>query len=142
MVHVTLVGEKQAKVGTIFIFKGALLECRDCKYKQVCFNLKEGKWYKVTAIRPARHECQIHEGGVRAVEVEAIPFEAGVRSRIAVEGSTVTLEDKGCERIGCAHYRICHPHGKRFGEKYKIIKMKGTLDCPDGERISLVILED
>jgi uncharacterized protein (UPF0179 family) len=142
MVHVTLVGVKQAKVGGLFIFKGPLLECRECKYKQVCFNLEEGKWYKVTALRPAWHECEVHEGGVRAVEVETIPFEAGVKSRMTVEGSTVTLEEKGCDNIGCVHFRLCHPPGKKAGNKYKIIKLKGTLECPDGEKISLVLLED
>jgi uncharacterized protein (UPF0179 family) len=142
MVHVTLIGEKQAKVGNVFIYNGPLRECRDCKYKTVCFNLKEGKWYKVSSIRTVRHECRIHEGGVRAIEVEPVPFEAGVRSRMTVEGSTVTLEDKGCRKIGCDHYRLCHPWGKKTGEKYRILELKGNLDCPEGERITHVVLDD
>lgn len=142
MVHVTLVGERLAKLGSIFVFRGPLLECRDCKYKQVCFNLAEGKNYRISRLRDARHECKVHDGGVRAVEVEVVPFKAGVKSRIAVEGSIVPLEDKGCRRIGCDHYWICHPPGKKTGEKFKIKRLMGTLECADGERISLVLLED
>lgn len=142
MVHVTLVGEKQAKVGYVFIFKGPLLECRDCKYKQVCFNLEEGKRYRVKALRDAMHECRVHEERVRAVEVETVPFEAGVKSRIAVEGSIVPLEDKGCKNMACTHFRLCHPVGKKAGGKFKILRIRGTLDCPEGERITQVLLDD
>lgn len=142
MVHVTLVGEKLAIVGKVFIFRGPLLECRDCKYKQVCFNLAEGRSYKVSRLRDAKHGCKVHEGGVRAVEVELVPFEAGIKSRIAVEGSIVPLEEKGCRKIGCDHYWLCHPAGKKMGEKYKIKRLIGTLECPIGERISRVLLED
>lgn len=142
MVHVTLVGERQAKVGQVFIFNGPLLECRECKYKQVCFNLEQGKRYKVTRIRDAKHGCKIHEGGVMAVEVEIVPFEAGVKSRIAIEGSIVPLDEKGCRRIGCDHYRTCHPLGKKIGDKFKILKIFGILDCPEGLRITRVVLED
>ena len=94
MVHVTLVGLKQAKKDMVFVFKGPLLECRECKYKQVCFNLEEGKRYKVTALRDATHECGIHEGGVRAVEVEVIPFEGAISGRMVLEGSIVPLDTR------------------------------------------------
>ena len=142
MVHVTLVGLKQAKKDMVFVFKGPLLECRDCKYKQVCFNLEEGKRYKVTAIRDATHECEIHEGGVRAVEVEVIPFEGAISGRMVLEGSIVPLDDKGCGNRGCPHFRMCHPPDKKIGNKFKIIKVLGAVECPEDRRVTKCLLED
>ncbi|PJB22268.1 MAG: hypothetical protein CO114_00925, partial [Euryarchaeota archaeon CG_4_9_14_3_um_filter_38_12] len=72
MVLVTLVGEKIAKKDNEFIYIGSLPECRGCKLKTVCFNLDEGRRYKITNIRDIHHDCKIHEGGVRIVEVEKI----------------------------------------------------------------------
>lgn len=73
MVLVTVVGEQQCKKGFEFVFGGPLAECRECKVKNVCFHLEQNKEYRVTETRDVHHECKIHEGGVRVVEVEKLP---------------------------------------------------------------------
>lgn len=67
---VTLIGEKLAKEGDAFTYIGPNNECRNCKLKTVCFNLKPGKAYKITKIRDKRHSCDIHDKNVVVVEVQ------------------------------------------------------------------------
>src|SRR4030067_1173246 len=117
MVLVTVVGESQCKKGFEFVFGGPLADCRDCKVRNVCFHLEQNKWYKVTEIRDVHHECRIHEGGVRVVEVEKIPIQAAVPTRIAVEGSMMTFEETDCDVVGGAHYRLGKPFGPRAGAR-------------------------
>ena len=90
MVLVTVVGESQCKKGFEFVFGGPLAECRECKVKNVCFHLEQNRWYRVTGIRDVHHDCRVHEGGVRVVEVERVPTRAAIPNAQAVEGSIIT----------------------------------------------------
>jgi hypothetical protein len=141
MVAVTLVGEKQAKEGRTFVFLGPLGECRDCRLKTVCFNLEEGRTYAITAVRNVHHDCKIHESGVRVVEVEKAPIRASVYPRNALEGTTVVWEQKDCPNIGCPNFLLCGPRGMKPGEKYRVVKVLGFLECPDGVQLKEVMLE-
>jgi uncharacterized protein (UPF0179 family) len=141
MVAVTLVGEKQAKEGRTFVFLGPLGECRDCRLKTVCFNLEEGRTYTITAVRNVHHDCKIHESGVRVVEVEKAPIRASVYPRNALEGTSVVWEQKDCPNIGCQHFLLCGPRGMKAGEKYRVVKVLGLLECPDGVQLKEVMLE-
>jgi hypothetical protein len=141
MVAVTLVGEKQAKEGRTFVFLGPLGECRDCKLKTVCFNLEEGRTYTIMAVRNVHHDCKIHESGVRVVEVEKAPIRAAVFTRNALEGTSVVWEQKDCINIGCPNFYLCGPRGIKAGEKYRVVKVLGILDCPDGVPLKEVLLE-
>jgi uncharacterized protein (UPF0179 family) len=139
LVHVTLVGEKQAREGNVFVYTGPLMDCRECKYKLVCFNLVEGKRYKINTIRDAKHECIIHEGGVRAVEVALHPFEAVVDSRHANKDSVVVYKEPKCKVLDCNHYRLCHPVGVKPGAKFKVTKVWEEISCPaDNKRVRVV----
>ena len=69
---VTLIGEKLAKKDEEFIYIGPNNECRNCKLKTVCFNLKPGRKYRITNIRDKRHNCNVHEGTAAVVEVQDI----------------------------------------------------------------------
>ena len=75
---VTLVGEIQAEIGNTLIFRGPLSECRDCKRKTVCFNLEEGTLYEIVSVRDKHHDCDVHEGGVRVVELKKAPVETSL----------------------------------------------------------------
>ncbi|MFQ5909671.1 MAG: UPF0179 family protein [Thermoplasmata archaeon] len=130
MVLVTLVGEKQVREGNEFVYSGPLSECRDCRLKGVCFNLEEGKRYRISSVRRLHHSCRVHEEGVRVVEVEVVPVEAAVGIRSAVEGSTVTLKFPECKEIGCDYYRLCHPLGLRTRQKATIVEVRRRIDCP------------
>jgi len=140
MVLVTLVGEQLAKKDKDFIYMGSLSECRDCKLKNVCFNLEDGCRYKITNIRDVRHDCKIHEGGVRIVEVEKTLLPAAVESKNAIEGETVRI-NPDCKNIGCDYYFLCCPVGVKPEMKLKISKIKGDIKCPENKNLKEVLLE-
>jgi uncharacterized protein len=141
MVAITLVGEKQAKEGQMFVFVGPLTECRDCKLKTVCFNLEEGRTYVIKSVRTVHHDCKVHEGGVRVVEVEKSPIRTTIPSRAALEGTTYAWQGKECQNLGCERYIMCTPKGMKAGEKYRIVKVAGYVECPDGESLKEVVLD-
>lgn len=140
MVLVTLVGEQLAKKDNEFIYTGSLSECRGCKLKTVCFNLDEGHRYKITNTRDIHHDCKIHEGGVRIVEVEKTLLPAAVESKNAIEGETVSI-NPDCKNIGCDFYFLCCPVGVKPGMKLKISKIKGDISCPEEKNLKEVLLE-
>ena len=125
---VTLIGEKLAKKDHEFIYIGPNNECRNCKLKTVCFNLKPGRKYKITNIRDKRHNCNVHEGTAAVVEVQDLPITIAIDSKLS-EGSTIKIEDKGCRSIGCENYELCNGSLNK-DKKYKIIKIFEKIDCP------------
>ena len=139
---VTLVGETQAKIGNTLIFRGPLSECRDCKRKTVCFNLEEGTLYEIVSVREKHHDCDMHEGGVRVVELKKAPIETSLDSKHAIEGSTVSIEKEGCLNIGCENYRLCFSLGLKSNRKFRVTKVKNDLNCPEGRSLKVVILEE
>ena len=138
MTLVTLIGEKQAREGYEFIFRGPIPDCKECRLKTVCFSLTEGKRYRVKGIRPIKHRCKIHEEEVRIVEVEEVPIDAALPEKAAMEGAVFMLEKPDCDRIGCENYRLCSPVGTKEGGKYKVVSVSGGFDCPDGERMKKI----
>ncbi len=142
MVLVTVVGEQQCKKGFEFVFGGPLAECRDCKVKNVCFHLEPNRWYRVTEIRDVHHECKVHEGGVRVVEVEKLPTKAAIPSRAAIEGTMLTFEETDCDRIGCPNFRLCRPYGAVEGTRFRVAAVKSDeLECPMGRSLRVVLLD-
>jgi uncharacterized protein (UPF0179 family) len=138
---VTLVGETQAKMGIHFLFRGSLPECRDCKRKTVCFNLEEDTLYEIIGVRDKHHDCNIHEGGVRVVELKKSPIQTTLDSRHAIEGATVTLERDECLQRGCEHYSVCFVLGTNNNKKFKVAKIEGDVTCPDKRNLKMVLLE-
>jgi len=125
---VTLIGEKLAKKDCEFIYIGPNNECRNCKLKTVCFNLKPGRKYKITNVRDKRHNCNVHEGTAAVVEVQDLPILITVDSKLS-EGDSIKIEDKGCRSIGCINYELCNTSQNKV-KKYKIIKILEKLECP------------
>ncbi len=138
---VTLVGERQVKEGNEFIYLGSLTDCKDCKLKGVCFNLEEGRKYRIKGVRGVRHECKIHEGGVRVVEVERAPLTVATNGKSAIEGSVITFEVPNCNETMCETYRLCHPIAFKNGIKAKIIGVGRDLACSRGYGLKEVIVE-
>ncbi len=141
MVLVTVVGEQQCRIGFEFVFGGPLAECRDCKVKNVCFHLDPNRRYKVTDIREVHHECRMHEGGVRVVEVERLPTKGALPKMTAVEGAMITFEVNGCKSIGCPHFRLCRPRGAAEGMRFRIVQVDEELECPKGKNMRAVLLD-
>lgn len=138
---VTLIGEKIAKVGSEFIYCGPLSECKDCRLRNVCFALDEGKLYRITKVRDVKHDCDIHEGGARVVEVERCETPLLLESRLAINGSTITYTLKEqCLNLGCEYYRYCFPNYLKGGEKLRIITVGKDILCPEGIKLTEVKL--
>ncbi len=84
---------------------------------------------------------EIHEEGVRVVQVEKVPIRCAIVRRQAMEGSTITFEDIRCRTLGCANYRTCHPLGLEKNMKCKVTSVCDELVCPEGLKIIEVLLE-
>jgi len=140
MTFVTLIGEKLAKEGNEFVYFGITKQCRGCKLKMVCSNLKEGRKYRITKVREnAHHNCGLYEGGVVAVEIEKLPIITTI-SKESAEGTKVTYKEVDCDNISCENYRLCHPGVKET--KYNIIEVIEDVKCPLGYELKKVALDD
>lgn len=139
---VTLIGEKLAKEGNIFTYLGPNNECRNCKLKTVCFNLKPGRTYKITKIRDKRHSCSVHDGNAAVVEVQEQPVVAAIDKKHS-KGDTIKTEKKECGNIGCTFYELCNHLALKKDKEYKITKTYDEkIDCPIGYELQKVELTD
>jgi len=127
---VTLIGEKIAKKDIEFTYLGPNNECRNCKLKTVCFNLKPGRKYKIINVRDKRHNCNVHEGTAAVVEVQEIPILTAIERDIS-EGDKTKIKEKNCRNIGCENYELCSITINKDKE-YKITKIFESITCPDG----------
>jgi len=137
---VTLIGEKLAKKENEFTYLGPNNECRNCKLKTVCFNLKPGRKYKITSVRDKRHNCNVHEGTAAVVEVHEMPILTAIDKKLSNE-SKIKIENNGCKSIGCINYELCSVTLQKDKE-YKIIKVYGSIDCPIGHDLQKAELLD
>ncbi len=139
MAFVTLIGKNLAKEGTEFAYVGITKKCRNCKLKTVCSNLKAGRSYKVLKVREKEHECDLHQGGVVAIEIEKLPFVAVVKKEQA-EGTVTSFHEEDCEEISCKNYCFCHPSVNE--KEYQIVEILGDIKCPLGYKLKKVVLND
>jgi uncharacterized protein (UPF0179 family) len=139
---VTLIGEKIAKEDNEFIYIGPNNDCRNCKLKTVCFNLKPGRKYKITKIRDKRHSCSIHEGNTAVVEVTEMPLIVAIEKNL-IEESTIKIEEKNeCRNIGCDNFKLCNNLALQNEKTYVIKNIYDTVICPIGNELKKVELVD
>lgn len=144
--HITLIGTSLASEGKEFIYRGGTEACEGCPHRKTCLNLEEGVRYRVVDVRDGGQvlDCAIHdEGGVQAVEVSESRVVGQVESRMAFEGSIVTIEQDACDKKDCPAYKYCVPEGFDFGEPYTINEVVGEnpVDCHYDKSLNLVELE-
>jgi len=137
---ITLIGEKLAKKDAEFVYLGPNNECKNCKLKTVCFNLKLGRRYKITNIRDKKHNCNIHEGNAAVIEVEELPIITSIDKKIN-EGKNTKIEKKSCNSIGCFYYEICNITIQK-DKKYTVKKILEEIECPLGYEINKVELKE
>jgi uncharacterized protein (UPF0179 family) len=130
---VTLIGEKLAKSDAEFIYIGPNNECRNCKLKTVCFNLKIGRKYKITSIRDKKHNCNVHEGTVIVVEVQETPIIAAIDKKIS-EGTKTKMENVECRNIGCDNYKLCSINLNK-DKTFVVKKIIEDIECPIGNEL-------
>jgi uncharacterized protein (UPF0179 family) len=141
---ITLIGIGLAKTGTEFVFNGPANECETCKLKNTCLNLDVGRRYRIVAVRGnLKHDCALHDTGVKAVEVVESPSVVAIDSKNAFVGSRILFKQNECEVFDCKIYELCHPDGFVREEKYTISEVLGdTPDkCPEGKSLKLVELK-
>jgi uncharacterized protein (UPF0179 family) len=130
---VTLIGEKLARKETEFIYIGPNNECRNCKLKTVCFNLKIGRKYIITDIREKRHNCNNHEGTVAVVEVQEMPIVTSIGKELS-EGAKTKINRKKCRSIGCTNYELCNISINE-DKNFVVKKVYESIDCPIGYKL-------
>ncbi|NQE05000.1 hypothetical protein C5S32_03920 [ANME-1 cluster archaeon GoMg1] len=125
--RVTLVGAKLAKAGDEFIFLGLPEKCEECKLKKSCANLEVGRRYRIEHVRDEiKHDCYIHEDGVRVVEVTEPPLKVAIDAKHAVKGAKIVFNP------AVADYEesdLCHPTGLKEGDRCIIL---GVVDDAQG----------
>ncbi len=137
----TIIGENLAKKGLKFVYLGPASECKDCKVKTICLALEAGRMYEIKEVRDKTHDCRIHEGKGKVVEVVKVPVEAILPSRLAMEGSTIKYSSEECPDMTCPYYDICHSRALNDGVKYRVSRIKKDIKCPGGKSMKLVLLE-
>jgi len=140
---ITLIGVDLAKIGTEFVFNGPTNECETCKLKNTCLNLDLGRRYRIVAVRGnMKHDCALHDIGVKAVEVMESPSVAAIDSKNAFVGSRILYKQNECETFDCKIYELCHPSGVASDEKYVISAVLGDVPgaCAEGKSLKLVEL--
>ncbi|MDR3102591.1 MAG: UPF0179 family protein [Methanocalculaceae archaeon] len=134
---VTIVGSVLAREGAEFVYAGMIAACEVCKVRNVCHRakLKDGRRYRVTVVRPAKHECSVHEGGAVVVEVTEAQITAVIPARSAAIRTRITYTPVCGDRF-CKGYVFCHPDGMIEAGRYVVLEILGSYDemCPKGKK--------
>lgn len=141
MTSITIIGEKLAKKDEEFIFIGPQNDCKNCKLKNICFNLKQHHRYKITNVRDKRHSCLVHEGDAIVVEVEEQPIETAIDKKYT-KGSAITLDRNDCDETLCPYFDLCTNKAVQPGKKYTIEKILETIPCGKGKSLQRVVLSE
>lgn len=141
MTSITIVGEKLANKDETFIFFGPQNDCKNCKLKNICFNLKQYHQYKITTVRDKRHSCSVHAGDAIVVEVDEQPIETTIEKKYT-KGSVITYETKECNEKLCLYYDLCTNKALEPGKKYLITDILDDIPCSKGETIQRVTLKE
>ncbi|HVP95173.1 MAG TPA: UPF0179 family protein [Methanoregulaceae archaeon] len=138
---ITLIGTDLARTGLEFVYEGILEECGACSLRKACNNLKEGRRYRITSIRPAHHDCTVHRNGTSTVEVIESPVGTLINAEMAIKNSRITYEFS-CTNETCKNYDLCHPEGIVAGEKYTVVDITGSAPepCEKGRTLQVVNL--
>ena len=58
-----------------------------------------------------------------------------------MEGSTITYDEVRCDNVGCEHRLKCRPYALVRNSKYRVAKVIGDVECPEGNRLVEVELQ-
>ena len=135
---VTLVGALLANKGEEYIFLGAAEKCDTCRLKNSCTNLEIGRRYRIEHVREEiKHDCSIHEDGVRVVEVTEPPIKVVIDAKRALKGSKIVFEPAAdCADNDAALADLCHPAGLKVGDRCTILNV-----IDEGEYKGLKVVE-
>lgn len=112
--------------------------CPACKLYKVCHgkDLKVGRDYTVTAVRPVQHDvCHVYEGKVQVVELA--PAALPLRVAIPVSATRGTGYSKHFEECGasCLLKQYCNPVALAPGVTAQLEKVEGDVPCLVGRKL-------
>ena len=138
---VTLVGLGQAKVGTVFFYKGPGSKCSDCEYSKVCVqNVESGRVYEIIGVRDKILSCRQYETEMRVVEVTNAKIPSSLPSKQAIPGAIVIFQAPECKNEGCESIELCFPIGLKAGDRCEVLEVTETFQCPLGASRKRVFL--
>jgi len=139
---ITFCGLKQARIGFRFVHLGPANRCLGCDLHRFCQGrLQEGRVYVIVGLRPKTFPCALHEGGVRAAEVEEATIEAAVPVRSAIEGAVILFNQQECQVRNCPSTQSCHPIGLFNGDRCQLLSLSGKVGCPEGRELRTALLK-
>jgi uncharacterized protein (UPF0179 family) len=139
----TLVGVKQAKIGTKFVHTGHAEICENCELYRVCIgNLEPKRVYEIIGIRNIQHPCKIHEDGVRVVEVTYSRIKVALEAKQAIPGATITYSPIECTSYDCSLIDFCRPSSLFEGDKCIVEDLLEKVEgCKAGKKLRMVNLK-
>ncbi len=135
MNKITLIGVDLAKKDGIFTFIGPLTgKCDECRIKNVCFNLEEGKKYRILDVREQINPCFVYNGNkVSTIEVEEIDDTYNIQnSKRLMEGSSIELKSMKCDFLTCPFIEKCNLLNIKKPKKIVVKKIVKKIKCPKG----------
>ncbi len=138
---VTLIGVGQAKVGKVFLHKGAGSKCAECKFYNVCVkNLEAGRVYKVVGVRRKLMTCGAYETEMRVVEVADAEISASLPSKQAIENAVITYSPVDCKNQECENFELCVSSGLKSGDRCVVLEVAEGFECSQGLALKRVVL--
>ncbi|MCL2550477.1 MAG: UPF0179 family protein [Methanimicrococcus sp.] len=140
---ITVIGNRLAKPGETFYFLEEQAECKKCKIRGTCLNLDSGRKYEVVSVRNSTLlDCELHDGGVLAVNVKKAPIEAFVDSKKAVVGAKISFDPvkvKSVDDDDAPNVELFAPKGLLKGDKCVVKEVFEGVE-KDGKTYKRVIL--
>lgn len=139
----TVVGELWSQKGREFTYLGETDPgCAACKLRKVCQGLEPHRTYRVTDVRPVKHDCPagVYDGKVQVVGVEPRPFVLNVPAA-RLRGTMVTRHFDECGFRSCPYRAACIPGGIPEGASAQILKVGDKVDCAAGRDLRRVTAE-
>lgn len=139
---VTLIGVGQAKMGSVFLHKGAGSKCMHCEFYNVCVkNLEAGRVYKVVNVRRKLMTCGAYETEMRVVEVADAEVAAFLPSKQAIEKAVITYSPVDCENQECENLELCVSSGLKSGDRCVVLEVAEGFECSQGLALKRVVLQ-
>src|SRR2546422_1022660 len=88
--------------------------------------------YRTARVRDVAHQCLLNEERSRVVEVEPIPPDCCLSSRVGVAGAVLAYEKIVRPNGACPNFPLCHPVGVEPGMRIRVVELGAELECPLG----------
>ncbi|MGB1586009.1 MAG: UPF0179 family protein [Thermoplasmatota archaeon] len=108
---------------------GPYEECDGCPVQKLCFAPEAGRHMEVKAVRSVVHPCNLHEGGMRVVELDEASFATTLEAK-RLRGTAATYSPPDCGHPTCPNWKLCHPVGPTRDVRYAVESVGEAVDCP------------